>query len=153
MSRNTEPNRTRIGCRSECGAVDTTSWGMINPTKENTMNPRIDYTQVAARLDYTALDQKLGQLQEQDPPKKRKQIGDVLAPVEARLRDLRANGWTYEQLTKELNDFGLPVKPAALRDYLTARKAKGTGRNRQRCPVVPALRSTCPPSNPRPTHP
>lgn len=97
-----------------------------------TINPRIDYGQLAAKLNYAALDKKLEQLREQEPPKKRKQIGDVLAPVKARLLELRAKGWTYEQLAKELNDFGLPVKPAALRDYLTEGKVKASARSRQR---------------------
>jgi len=132
MGRNMEPNRTRIGCRIESGAVDTPNNGMITQMNTTTTNPRIDYGQLAAKLNYAALDQKLGQLQEQEPPKKRKQIGDVLSPVEARLRELRAKGWTYDQLTKELNDFGLPLKPAALRDYLMAKKAKAHGRSRQR---------------------
>lgn len=87
-------------------------------------------------MNYAALDKKLEQLREQQPPKKRKQIGDVLAPAEARLRELRGKGWTYEQLAKELNEFGLPVKPAALRDYLTARKPKAPARRRERGATV-----------------
>ena len=109
---------------------------MITHMNTTTTNPRIDYGQLAAKLNYAALDQKLGQLREQEPPKKRKQIGDVLAPVAARLRELRAKGWTYEQLTKELNNFGLPVRPAALRDYLTARKTKTSNRSRKRDAAV-----------------
>ena len=132
MGRNREPNRTRVVCRIESATVDTPTKDMITHMNTTTINPRIDYGQLAAKLNYAALDQKLGQLREQVPPKKRKQIGEVLAPVEARLRELRAKGWTYEQLAKELNDFGLPVKPAALRDYLTARKDNGPIRGRQR---------------------
>ena len=109
---------------------------MITHMNTTTTNPRIDYGQLAAKLNYAALDQKLEQLREQKPPKKRKQIGDVLAPVAARLRELRAKGWTYEQLAKELNDFGLPVKPAALRDYLTAGKTKAPSRGRRRGTVA-----------------
>jgi ribosome-binding protein aMBF1 (putative translation factor) len=105
---------------------------MITHMNTTITNPRIDYGQLAAKLNYAALDQKLGQLREQEPPKKRKQIGDVLAPVAARLRELRAKGWTYEQLAKELNDFGLPVKPSALRDYLTEKKPKAMCRRRHR---------------------
>jgi hypothetical protein len=100
------------------------------------MNTRIDYEQIAAKLNYDALEKKLEQLREQEPPKKRRQVGDVLAPVEARLRELRTKGWTYEQLSKELNDFGLPVKPAALRDYLTAKKVKASGRGDKRSLAV-----------------
>lgn len=109
---------------------------MITHMNATTTNSRIDYGQLAAKLNYAALDKKLEQMREQTPPKKRKQIGDALAPVETRLRELRAKGWTYDQLAKELNDFGLPVRPAALRDYLTARKANGLIRSRQRKPAV-----------------
>jgi len=92
--------------------------------KTTTTNPRIDYTELAAQLNYAALERKLAQLGEQEPPKKRKLVRDVLAPVAARLRELHAKGWTYEQLAKELNDFGLPLKPATLRDYLSKPKAR-----------------------------
>lgn len=134
MGRKAEPNRTHLGCHIGSDAVDATAWGMITHMNTTTTNPRIDYGQLAAKLDYAALDKKLDQLRGQQPPKKRKQLGDALAPVEARLRELRAKGWTYEQLANELNDFGLPVRPAALRDYLTTRRAKGTGSTRS--PVV-----------------
>ena len=105
---------------------------MTTNMNTTTTNPRIDYGQLAAKLNYAALGQKLEQLRAQEPPKKRKQLGDALAPVEVRLRELRAKGWTYEQLAKELNDFGLPVRPAALRDYLTEMKSKASSRSRQR---------------------
>jgi hypothetical protein len=92
--------------------------------KTITTKPRIDYTQLAARLNYTALEQKLDHLQEVTPPKKRKCIGDVLSPIAAKLIELRKKGWSYEHLTQQLNDFGLPLRPAALRDYLTSREKK-----------------------------
>jgi hypothetical protein len=82
------------------------------------MNTRIDYTELAAKLNYSALEKKLEQLREVAPPKKRKQVGDVLAPVAKKLRELHGKGWSYEQLAKELTDAGLPVKPSALRDHL-----------------------------------
>ena len=100
------------------------------------MNPRIDYTQVAARLNYVALEKKLDQLGTQPPPKKRRHIGDVLAPIAEKLRELRAQGWTYEQLARELTDAGLPVKPSALRDHLAAKKPKAARRGRQRSVTV-----------------
>jgi hypothetical protein len=101
-----------------------------------TMNPRTDYTKLAAQLNYAALEKKLEQLGTIAPPKKRKQVGDLLAPVEGRLRELRAKGWTYEQLAKELNEFGLPVKPSALRDHLTPKTPKARTRRRLRSVAV-----------------
>ena len=88
------------------------------------MNPRVDYTQIAAKLDYVALEQKLEQMRKQSPQKKRKHVGDVLAPVQPKLRDLHARGWTYDLLAFELNRAGVPVKPSTLREYLAAPKPK-----------------------------
>jgi hypothetical protein len=93
------------------------------------MNPRVDYTEVAAKLDYAALEQKLEQLRKQSPAKKRKRVGDVLAPVQPKLRELHARGWTYELLAHELNAAGVPVKPSTLREYLAAPKSKRDGRS------------------------
>lgn len=93
------------------------------------MNTRTNYTELAAKLNYTALEKKLEQLREVAPPKKRKQVGDVLAPVAAKLRELRAKGWTYEQLAQELTAAGLPVKPSALRDHLATKPRRGSKRS------------------------
>ena len=49
------------------------------------MNNRVDYEQVAAKLDYAAVDKKLAQLAEREPPKKRKTVADVLEPLRERL--------------------------------------------------------------------
>jgi hypothetical protein len=88
------------------------------------MTTRVDYTQIAAKLDYAALEQKLEQLRKRSPAKKRKRVGDVLAPVQPKLRELHARGWTYELLAHELNAAGVPVKPSTLREYLAAPKPK-----------------------------
>ena len=82
------------------------------------MSERTDYSAVAERLDYTKLERKLDQLQDRPPPKRRKRASDVLEPVREKLLTLRANGWSYDQLTAELNEAGLPVKVGTLRDYL-----------------------------------
>ncbi|MEO6994243.1 MAG: hypothetical protein ABI273_11480 [Lacunisphaera sp.] len=101
-----------------------------------TTNSRTDYAQIAAQLNYAALDKKLEQLVTIPPPKKRKQVADLLAPVEPRLRELRAKGWTFEQLAKELTDFGLPVKSSALRDHLAVKTPKVRHRRHQRGAAV-----------------
>ena len=85
------------------------------------MNTRTNYDQLAEKIDYAKLDKKLEQLREQEPPKKRKRAADLLAPVREKLLELHSKGWTYEQLSKELNESGLPVKIATLRGYLTNR--------------------------------
>jgi len=90
--------------------------------KQIPMATRTDYNEAADKIDYSKLDKKLDQLREQKPPKKRKRAADLLAPVREKLLELHGKGWTYEQLTQELNGAGLPVKAATLRDYLTSRE-------------------------------
>jgi hypothetical protein len=82
------------------------------------MSARTDYTRLAEKIDYPALEKKLAQLREQAPPKKRKRAADVLAPMREQLVGLHANGWTYAQLTEELKNSGVPVAVGTLRDYL-----------------------------------
>jgi hypothetical protein len=82
------------------------------------MTTRIDHTELAAKLNYSVLDEKLEQLARSRRRKKRKQVGDVLAPVAEKLRELRAKGWSYEQPAKELSEAGMRVKPSTLRDHL-----------------------------------
>jgi len=97
------------------------------------MKERTDYQAIAERIDYTKLEKKLDELQGEPPPKKRKSAGDVLAPVREKLLELRAKGWTYAQLTAELNGAGVPVKVGTLRAYL---RGAAHGANRR-----PAKRS------------
>jgi hypothetical protein len=97
------------------------------------MTTRIQYHQIAAKLDYTQLKQKLVLLQNQTPPKTRKSSADVLAPLTDQLRMLRARGWSYAQIAKELGEAGLPIKPSRLRQHLGAR----TKRARPRVQATP----------------
>jgi hypothetical protein len=87
-------------------------------TEGHPMNDRTNYGAVAEKIDYTKLEKKLEQLREQEPLKKRKCAGDVLAPVRDKLTELHAAVWTYAQLAEELNGAGLPVKVGTLREYL-----------------------------------
>jgi hypothetical protein len=87
-------------------------------TEETTMSDRTNYGTIAEKIDYTKLEKKLEQLREQEPPKKRKSAGDVLAPVRDKLAELHAAGWTYAQLAAELNSAGMPVKVGTLRECL-----------------------------------
>ena len=100
------------------------------------MSERTDYSAIADKIDYTKLERKLEQLRQQEPPKKRKSIADVLAPVRDKLIELRAAGWPYPRLVEELNSSGVPVKLGTLREYLsngagTRRRATRTRRNRR----------------------
>ena len=45
------------------------------------MSERTNYSTIAERIDYTKLERKLEQLRYKPPPKKRKSVGDVLAPA------------------------------------------------------------------------
>jgi len=85
------------------------------------MSTRTDYHQIATKLNYAALDKKLDQLRSQPPPKTRKGVADVLAPIAGRLSELRAKGWSYPQLARELSEAGLPMKVSALRAHLSSK--------------------------------
>jgi hypothetical protein len=86
-----------------------------NQTKEMTMSTIIDYTKLAATLDYAALEKKLEQLTQRDPPRKRKTI------------DLHSKGWGASQLADELKTAGVTVSPARLRECLNCWAAGGDG--------------------------
>jgi len=93
------------------------------------MPERIDYDQVATSVNYPALEKKLEELRKKEPPKRRKQATDVLAPVTDALLDLHAKGWSYQQLTAELKTSGLLVTVSALRRHLTgAAKRRKAGK-------------------------
>ena len=96
------------------------------------MSTRIDYEQITAKLDYTALEKKLTQLAEREPPKHRKTAGDMLEPLRERLLALKRKGWSSKQLVEELKTAGMPVSPARLRECLNqwTTGAKGIARRR-----------------------
>ena len=98
------------------------------------MSTHIDYAQVAAKLDYTALDKKLEQLAQHEPPKKHKTAADVLEPLRERLLALQRKGWSSVQLVSELKAAGIPVSPACLRECLSrwTRGGNGAGKSRSR---------------------
>ena len=96
------------------------------------MSTRIDYTQIAAKLDYAALEKKLTQLAEREPPKKRKTASDVLEPLRERLLALQRKGWSSKQLVDELKAAGVPVSPARLRECLNRWTAGGNGGTKRR---------------------
>ncbi len=88
------------------------------------MNARTDYDQLAQKIDLAKVEKKLDGLREQEPPKRRKGVAGLLAPMRERLLELHTKGWTYGQLAKELADAGLPVKVPTLRNYLSSRAHK-----------------------------
>jgi len=96
------------------------------------MKTRIDYGQLAAKLDYPVIEKKLEQLAQKEPPKKRKTAADALEPLRERLLTLHRKGWSSGQLVEELKAAGVPVSPARFREYLSqwAGKGKKTGKSR-----------------------
>ena len=91
------------------------------------MSDRTDFAAMAEKIDYTRLEKKLEQLRQQEPPKKRKGIADVLGPIREKLIELHASGWTYPRLVEELNSAGVSIKLGTLREYLS----NGTGTKRR----------------------
>src|SRR5207244_5941251 len=89
------------------------------------MSNRVDYEQLAAKLDYVALEKKLAQLAERQPPKRRKTVADVLEPVRERLLALHRKG-------EELKGVPIPVSPARMRECLRRWTASGNGAAKRR---------------------
>ena len=96
------------------------------------MSKRIDYGQIAARLDYATLNKKLDQLAATEPPKNRKTAVDLLEPLRERLLALQRKGWSSKQLVDELKAAGVPVSPARLRECLNHWTTGGKGAAKRR---------------------
>jgi hypothetical protein len=103
-----------------------------NKTKEITVSTTIDYAKLAATLDYAAVEKKLEQLTQRDPPRKRKTVADVLKPLRQRLLDLHSKGWSASQLADELKSAGVTVSAARLRECLSGWMTGGDGAQRLR---------------------
>jgi hypothetical protein len=89
------------------------------------MSTRTDYGQLADKLDYSALERKLTQLAEREPPKTRKTAADVLEPLREKLLALHRKGWSSSQLVEELKAAGVPVSPARFRECLSRWTSNG----------------------------
>ena len=112
------------------------------------MSKRIDYEQIAAKLDYTALDKKLEQLAQREPPKNRKTAVDLLKPLRERLLALQRKGWSSKQLVDELKAAGVPVSPARLRECLNhwTKGGKGAAKRRGASQIKRVAAPTTPPA-------
>ena len=106
------------------------------------MSIRNDYGELAAKLDYEALDKKLSQLAEGQPPKTRKTAADLLEPLRERLLALHRKGWSSGQLVEELKNAGVPVSPARFRECLTRWTGKGNGAPKSRANRRPGKAAT-----------
>lgn len=96
------------------------------------MSKRIDYGQIAAKLDYPTLDKKLEQLAQREPPKNRKTAVDLLEPLQERIIALHRKGWSSQQLADELKAAGVPVNPARVRECLNRWTNGGKGAAKKR---------------------
>jgi hypothetical protein len=109
------------------------------------MSKRIDYEQIAAKLDYPTLEKKLAQLAEREPPKNRKTAADLLEPLRERLLALQRKGWSSQQLADELKTAGVPVSPARVREALNrwtnTTKRRGIKRDKSAAPSPAANQS------------
>lgn len=86
---------------------------------------------IAVDLNRAALSQKLEEMAQRVPPRKRQRLADLLSSDTEQLRKLHAQGWTDRQLAQELGTSGLPVSVGALREHLAGkpRKRKSGGKN------------------------
>jgi hypothetical protein len=131
--------------RCKSNAVQNEFKNESNKNRNKSMSKRIDYEQIAAKLDYPALDKKLEQLAQSEPPKTRKTAADLLEPLRERLLALYHNGWSSQQIADELKAAGVPVNVARVRECLShwTKGGKGTAKRRgnnrgKRTPPQPA---------------
>jgi rhodanese-related sulfurtransferase len=112
------------------------------------MSKRIDYGQIAAKLDYPTLDKKLEQLVQREPPKNRKTAIDLLEPLRERIIALHRKGWSSQQLAEELKAAGVPVNPARVRECLNRWTAggKGAAKRREASQIKRVAAPTTPPA-------
>lgn len=96
------------------------------------MSTRIDYGQVAEKLDYPSVGKKLAQLAERKPTRKRKTAADLLEPLREQLLALHRKGWSSSQLVDELKNAGVPVSPARFRECLSRWAGNGKGATKSR---------------------
>ena len=111
------------------------------------MSKRIDYGQIATKLDYPTLDKKLEQLAQREPPKNRKTAVDLLEPLRGGIIALHRKGWNSQQLAEELKAAGVPVSPARLRECLNKWTTSGKGaanRRKTKSANRPAAHPTLP---------
>lgn len=113
------------------------------------MSKRIDYEQIAAKTDYAALNKKLEQLAQHEPPKSRKTAVDLLEPLRERLLALQRNGWSSQQIADELKTAGVPVSVARVRECLN-HWTSGGKKSAKRRSAKPEKRAPAP-SSPPPT--
>jgi hypothetical protein len=117
------------------------------------MSKRIDYEQIAAKTDYAALDKKLEQLAQHEPPKSRKTAVDLLEPLRERLLALHRKGWNSQQIAAELKAAGVPVSVARVRECLNhwtnGGKASAKRRPTRRDQRAPAQPTPPPAASPR----
>jgi hypothetical protein len=112
------------------------------------MSKRIDYGQIAAKLDYPTLNKKLEQLALREPPKNRKTAADLLEPLRERILALQRKGWSSQQLAEELKAAGVPVNPARVRESLNRWTAgdKGVAKRRRAKRDKPIAAPATPPA-------
>ena len=116
------------------------------------MSKRIDYEQIAAETDYAALNKKLEQLAQSEPPKTRKTAEDLLEPLRERLLALHRHGWSSQQIAGELKAAGMPVSVARLRECLN-HWTNGNRKSTRQHGVKPEKRAPAPSFMTPPTNP
>jgi ribosome-binding protein aMBF1 (putative translation factor) len=127
--------RRKRGCSGQQNKRDS---GACHPTRRNakertTMKEKPNYAELEKRIDFTMLAGRLGQLTEQDNPK-RKTVFTLLDKVrEQILAARRTRNVSYQVLARELTGAGLTVSEPTLRKYIRAQ----TGAKKPRNKVVP----------------
>jgi hypothetical protein len=90
------------------------------------MSTRTDYAEIVTKTNYADLSENLDKIAKQGPPKRRPSAADAIAPVADKLREMHAQGWSFEKLAESMKSFGIPIKASMLREQLgkSTRKSK-----------------------------
>jgi hypothetical protein len=114
------------------------------------MSKRIDYEQTAAKLDYAALNKKLEQLTQEEPPKNRNTALAMLEPLQEKLLALHRKGWSNQELADELKAAGVPVNAARLRECLNQWNGDNKSPVKRKAVRQPVVAKSPPPPIPAP---
>jgi len=78
------------------------------------MSTRADYAADRHEIGLRGVGEKMEQLSQRAPPRKRKTAADLLEPLREHLLTLHRKGWSSGQLAEELKAAGVPVSPGTL---------------------------------------
>lgn len=109
------------------------------------MNKKLDIAAIEARVDFESVSSRLESLAQSGELRKRKTVSDLLDRVRPALLKARENKVSFVALAAYLNESGIPVSEATLRQYLQkfpgvkkrSKRTKGRVKSPVKTPPLP----------------